>query len=161
MAYEVKYSDLKGDIAKFPIEVVQRMVDLSNEQGRWSEERGIETLQTYVCSAGYGVFRWAETPEGEVFWSKVITGKNFKLFFRRYPSKYCGNIVYIEVDGSNSKLAIDILYRYTNLLSCLGRSNLSGIYYMDVNYTRTTTPRFAMKGTSKYNEIVKNGVKIG
>lgn len=152
MAYEVKYSDLKGTIADFPIEVVQRMVDLSDAQDRWSDERGMDTFQTNAASAGKGGFHWRD---------KVICQKKFDVFFNVYPSKYCGKIVYIETDGSNSKHAIDILYNHTNLRSCLGRSKLSGIYYMEVNQTRKTTPRFAMKGTSKYNEIVKNGVKIG
>lgn len=161
MAYEVKYSDLKGDIADFPIEVVQRMVDLSNGQGRWEDERGMITFQENACSAGPNGLHWSETPEGHGFWRRVIIQKNFKVFFRVYPSKYCDRIIYIEVDGSNSKHAIDVLYRYTDLRSCLGRSKLSGIYYMGVNPARTTKPQFAMKGTSKYNEIVKNGVKIG
>lgn len=161
MAYEVKYSDLKGYIANFPIEIVQRMVDLSNEQGRWEEEVGMQTFQTSACSAGQNGFHWESTPEGHLFWDKVVGSKNFKVFFKMYPSKYCGKIVYVEVDGSGSKSAIDILNNYTNLRSCLGRSKLSGIYYMEVNQTRKTKPRFAMKGTSKYNEIVENGVKIG
>lgn len=161
MAYKVKYSDLKGDIADFPIEIVQRMVDLSNEQGKWTEERGMETFQASASACGYNGFHWTETLEGHDFWEKVIGDKKFKVFFKTYPSKYCGKIVYIESDGSESKSAIDILYHYTNLRSCLGRSKLSGIYYMEVNQTRTTKPRFAMEGTSKYNEIVKSGVKIG
>lgn len=160
MAYEVKYSDLKGDIADFPIEVVQRMVDLSNTQGRWLDERGMATFQTDVCSAGYNGLHWSETPEGHTFWERVIGKKKFNIFFKLYPSKYCGKMVYVEVDGSNSRHAIDILYHYTSLRSCIGRSKLSGIYYMEVNQTRKTKPRFAMKGTSKYDEIVENGTKI-
>lgn len=160
MGYKVKYSDLKGDIASFPIEIVQRMVDSSNAQGRWVDEIGMDTFQSNACSGGLNGFRWSETPEGHTFWEKVIGLKRFRVFFKMYPSKYCGKMVYIEADGSDSRHAVDILYHYTDLRSCLGRSKLSGIYYIEVNQSRKTTPRFAMKGTSKYNEVVENGVKI-
>jgi hypothetical protein len=161
MAYEVRCSDLKGDIADFPIEVVQRMVDLSNEQERWAEELGMVTFQTNVYSSGNNGFNWSQSSEGLDFWHRVIAKKDFKAFFKMYPSKYCGKMIYVESDGSESKSVINTLYHYTNLRSCLGRSKLSGIYYMEVNQAKKTKPRFAMKGTSKYNEIVKNGVKIG
>ena len=65
MAYEVKYSDLIGDIADFPIEVVQRMVDLSHEQRKWDVARGMATFQTNVCSAGYCGFSWGASIEGD------------------------------------------------------------------------------------------------
>lgn len=80
MRYIVKPEDLKGRIADFPIEVVQRMVDCQVEQ---REEADVSIFQTNE----YAVFEWIKSVEGEQFWHGVIMDKKFDLFFQRYPKK--------------------------------------------------------------------------
>ena len=76
--YIVKPEDIKGDIAGFPIEVVQRMVDESASQS-WHE--GVEVFQLDKTNG----FSWGDSREGAGFWVDVIGNKNFDLFFERYP----------------------------------------------------------------------------
>lgn len=81
MNYVVKESDLIGDIEGFPIEVVQKMVDYQNEQGRGNNVR---VFQRQADAAVSG-FVWSETSEGWDFWSDVISLKRFYKFFDLYP----------------------------------------------------------------------------
>lgn len=79
--YKVTEKDLKGELKDFPIEIVQRMVDLQHEQGL--RFLGVGTMQKYRL----GGFFWNKTPEGTDFWHKVIVDKNFDEFFNRYPAQ--------------------------------------------------------------------------
>ena len=78
MNYKVTKEDLIGDIKDFPIEVVQRMVDIQIEQNL---NNCIVLLQ--LCA--YGGFTFGMTKEGWEFWNDVILNKNFDLFFEKYP----------------------------------------------------------------------------
>lgn len=79
--YEVKETDLIGDIKGFPIEVVQMMMVKQHEQGRKSN---ISAFQRDRCS-GYSGFVWSDTAEGSAFWSEVIDYRDFSVFFEKYP----------------------------------------------------------------------------
>lgn len=80
MIYQVKETDLIGDIEGFPIEVVQMMVQ------RQFEQNGIcDVLELQKCSLGG--FTWSKTEEGVSFWSGILESKNFDLFFSRYPKE--------------------------------------------------------------------------
>lgn len=81
--YQVKQKDLKGDIAGFLIEVVQRMVDCQVEQ---SNEANVAAFQRDKgCTCSFKGFDWDKTEEGFNFWLAVINRKNFDLFFEKYP----------------------------------------------------------------------------
>lgn len=82
--YIVKPEDLKGEIADFPIEVVQRMVDCQVEQGNKAD---VSVFQKNKREGAYGGFHWGATIEGYVFWSIITGGKNFDVFFERYPKQ--------------------------------------------------------------------------
>lgn len=158
--YIVQYSDLIGNISEFPIEVVQKMVERSTEQELWSDRLGMTTFQSHIASAGRGGFRWDATIEGHTFWSKVIENKMFNLFFDRYPCKYHCKTIYIETDGTNNKAQLSKIRKYTSVASCCGKSNLNGIYYLDVGEMYRGNIKFAMFGTKRYNDTISSGINI-
>ena len=59
----------------FPEEIQKRMVELS------SSKSIIPFLLDLLASNGQGGFTWANSPEGYIFWGKVITHRKFDLFF--------------------------------------------------------------------------------
>lgn len=76
----VTEQDLKGKIANFPIEVVQKMVDYQEEQKRKADP----SVFADNLLAG---FTWSKTPEGAIWWNDIITHRNFSKFFEKYPRK--------------------------------------------------------------------------
>lgn len=67
MEYIVKQSDLIGDVAKFPIEIVQVMVNRGLEQG-FSLAYTLSRVQRTIIAT----FAWRQTIEGVQFWRKLI-----------------------------------------------------------------------------------------
>lgn len=108
--YQVKPEDLKGDIAGFPIEVVQRMVDYQVEQGN---EANVTVFQNRIqICASAGGFDWVRTEEGREFWGDVIVNLNFDRFFYRYPKSSTNNeqnekVVHYRVKPEDLKGAIE------------------------------------------------------
>lgn len=83
MIYKVKESDLVGEIHGFPIEVVQKMVELQFEQ---TGKCDVELFQKGNCRGkDKGGFAWEFTDEDYDFWDEVIREKHFDLFFQTYP----------------------------------------------------------------------------
>ena len=76
--YKVTKNDLIGQIADFPIEVVQKMVQ------RCGEENEVNIITKLQISRLDG-FIWKNSIEGYDFWNEVIWRKNFNLFFEKYP----------------------------------------------------------------------------
>lgn len=159
--YTVQYSDLIGNISEFPIEIVQKMVERSTEQGKWDDETGMLTFQNHVSSAGTCGFEWNSTPEGHLFWSRIIEGKRFDLFFDLYPCKYIGKTIYVETDGTNNKVQLSKIRNYAGKSACCGESRLKGIYYLDVKEVRRGDLKFAMLGTKRYSDTISSGINIG
>ena len=73
----------KGDIAGFPEEVVEKMLEHQEKQGFKRDFKVFE--QDDHAPASRKGFTWENTVEGKAFWSQVIEDHNFDLFFRRYP----------------------------------------------------------------------------
>lgn len=75
----------KGQLKYFPQEVVEKMLEKQLEQGN---PRDLSVLEDRVYpTKKEGGFDWDATIEGDDFWENVICGKNFSLFFERYPQK--------------------------------------------------------------------------
>lgn len=72
-----------GEIADFPKEVVEKMLERQYEQ---TGKRDVSVFEMYArqgqCGGG---FYWRKTIEGHSFWVSVIEDKNFDTFFERYP----------------------------------------------------------------------------
>lgn len=73
----------KGQIRRFPEEIVNRMLECQVEQGN---PKDISVFE-HNCIAGKCIkgFTWSETKEGQSFWSKIIDHKNFDHFYTIYP----------------------------------------------------------------------------
>ena len=128
----VKQTDLIGDIANFPIEVVQKMVDEQVKQGNKANVKIFQANRNtgFAC----GGFTWNRTDDGDSFWEGVIRNHCFNAFFDRYPkSNPLSHLVYIIQDGS-----IDGDELLTTLVEYGGENydNLEGdsedtLYYID------------------------------
>lgn len=111
--YIVEKSDLIGEIANFPIEVVQKMIEEQVEQGNAPDVQVF--LNDKVAGVEDGGFYWANTNDGENFWYEVIEKGNFDKFFEKYPSKTSSldYLVYIMQDGSiDGDKLIELLESY-------------------------------------------------
>ena len=81
--YGITEKDIKGQIEGFPIGVVVRMMEKQEAQGNTPD---VTVFQKDI-SAGSddGGFAWNNSVDGLNFWNKVIRGRNFDLFFEKYP----------------------------------------------------------------------------
>lgn len=81
---------IKGEIAGFPIEIVQRMVDCQAEQGNKADV-GV-FVKSCCCHQINGGFSWHNTVEKLQFWNRVISHRDFNLFFERYSKQNTSSI---------------------------------------------------------------------
>lgn len=69
----------------YPPEIIELMLRRQEEQGN---PRSIKPFLNEVrASSGAGGFIWNRTLEKDDFWEEVLGGRNFKLFYDRYPKK--------------------------------------------------------------------------
>ncbi len=73
----------KGEIEGFPQEIVERMLDCQVEQGNERDVSVFERVRVEIKL--YGGFDWVSSKEGRGFWTRVIKGENFEVFFKRHP----------------------------------------------------------------------------
>lgn len=131
--FEITKSHLVGKIADFPIEVVERMVyEQINQQ-----QKPNPTVFAIKNFAGHGEggFSWALTEDGYAFWEKVISHKDFDLFFSKYPRKTENkNLVYAVGYHNNGKKVIDTLVEHggVNKLNYTGDCE-EWLYYIEPN----------------------------
>ena len=68
----------------YPPEVIELMLQRQEEQGNpKSIKRFLNRIRASSASGG---FNWGDTREDRNFWNEVLVHKNFKLFYRRYPT---------------------------------------------------------------------------
>ena len=67
-----------GQIADFPIEIVEKMLERQVEQGNPRDVTVFEN-KVYASSRQRG-FTWDITQEGGAFWRDIVYNKNFQLF---------------------------------------------------------------------------------
>lgn len=91
-----------------PVDIQCRMLECQVEQGN-KKDRNV-FIDNMMALVRRGGFDWKETLEGEAFWYSVITWKNYKTFFDKYPKKSLSENAVISVhDNSiseNSLIAI-------------------------------------------------------
>ena len=84
-SFKVSEKDIIGDIAGFPKEVLELMLERQYEQ---TGKINIEVFKDNRISGKPGLgFMWSESKEGYYFWECVIRNKNFDVFFEKYPKK--------------------------------------------------------------------------
>ena len=99
METKVTKRDLVGDLEGFPIEVVEKMLQ---EQYKQFGKKDISIFQNNKRSENG--FVWEYTIEGHDFWRRVISCKEFDVFFELYPK--VSKTVYIRGDVTNAKNVI-------------------------------------------------------
>lgn len=153
---KVVESDIYGAIKGFPLEVVQKMVELTIKEEHTVIEEALKILRNTPCSG----FTWAETAEGNLFWHKVIARHEWWRFYERYPVNLSSPIRYAVVkelcDGCFPEEIVGYLGDYTPLS---GRGKSGDIYfaYPSIGGFRVG---FAIKGSPRYKKIIKDGVKL-
>ena len=75
MNASVTKEDLIGQIANFPLKIVEAMVSNQVRQGNPANVKVFQ--ETVDASFVEGGFSWNKSAEGQFFWSKVINGKQF------------------------------------------------------------------------------------
>jgi hypothetical protein len=75
--------EYKGQLKRFPQEIVKRMLDYQVEQGN---RRNVTIFERDKCDCNKG-FNWSKTKEDSYFWCEVIIREDFNLFFKKYPKK--------------------------------------------------------------------------
>ena len=124
METKITQKDLIGDLKDFPIEVVEKMLQ---KQYKQFGVKDISVFQTNRRSAK-GIV-WEDTIEGHDFWRRVISCKEFDVFFERYP-KVSKN-VYIFGNEQLHENVIKALEKRggVNVTNLIGDGNC--IYYID------------------------------
>ena len=83
--YNLENYTPKGDLQGFPKEIISRMLDCQEEQGN---PRDISVFEKQRDEGkNKRGFTWENTKEGNMFWSNVLTNKDFGIFFRKYPKQ--------------------------------------------------------------------------
>lgn len=78
----VEQSDLVGRLERFPIEVVQKML---NEQVRQGNKADVVVFQKRLYAARVsGGFDWERSFMGLKFWRDVLIKERFDIFFQKY-----------------------------------------------------------------------------
>lgn len=73
----------KGDLHGFPLEIIDKMIERQVEQGNTPD---VSVFESYRYDGSYG-FSWFKTQERHSFWRSVIEGRNFDVFFEKYPKQ--------------------------------------------------------------------------
>lgn len=147
--FKVEQSDLVGGIKNFPIEVIEKMIE---EQVRQGNLPNVEVFQENATSnVKHGGFDWYKSDDGSLFWTKIIEGVNFELFFERYPKK--AKLVYIVGDSEIGMDIIKTLEKYggINQHGYKGNEN-ECVYYIDPNSNFIETCYF--KNSPKLWEVL-------
>lgn len=154
MRYIVKQSDLIGCVAKFPIEIVQTMVDRGLEQDS-RLDFVLRIMQTEVIAT----FGWSQTIEGVSFWRRVILEHRWDGFYARYPDLFGDKIRYAIVKDGCSGIP-ECIWSYTGPDHGFAEKSKPGDIYFVENINGVVRVSFAIKNSPRYRRVIANGTKI-
>ena len=141
--YKVVNEDLVGELGEFPLAIVQKMIERQVMQGNSANVKVFQADPTAVRLDGG--FEWEDSPEGWVFWSNVIGGMEFNVFFERYPES---NRVYIVADREAAENVIKTLEKYGGI----NTNNYSGYDFGAIYYIEPRTNIIQICDTSSGHE---------
>lgn len=147
---EITKKDLVGQIANFPLEVVERMV--YEQVNQFIKPDPAVFAKSKTAAAGQGGFTWSETKDGHNFWYCVIRLNDFDSFFKRYPKKYMEDSS--KNTNSNLVYAIGVLGNGEGVIEALeshGGINARGHYGDEPTYLYYIDPE------TNYIEICGEG----
>lgn len=154
MKYIVKKEDIRGEIAGYPIEIIQAAVDRGVEQGRNANQ----VIQSLQISIGSG-FSWADTPEGSRFWSHIMYRHKFNIFFQRYPREFVNGVHYFIID-IGSEYWVDVAKTFLGEYPRFAFKGHSGDLFYIVKYSNNVATGFALKDSPRYRWAIENGTEI-
>jgi hypothetical protein len=158
---EITKKDLVGEIANFPLEVVERMVFEQIKQGHKPNPAVFAKKKS--ASDYENGFTWSKTYDGHRFWEEVIRLNDFDSFFKRYPKKYMedssqtpdSNLVYAIGVMGNGKKVIEALESH-------GGINIRGHYGDEPTYLYYIDPEtnyIEICGENDYNKPLRKVLK--
>lgn len=101
-ANAVTEADLQGEIAGFPLHVVQTMCDEQVRQGRPFNPSVFSAHK--IASKREGGFNWADTEKGRDFWHEIIHCRNFDLIPSPKAHPHAGLMMkYAEIAQTTDK----------------------------------------------------------
>ena len=154
MKYVVKKEDIRGEIAGYPIEIIQAAVDRGVEQG--GDANGV--IRSLQVTRGGG-FTWSGTPEGVRFWRHVMYEHKFDIFFQRYPREFTDGVHYFVIDkGCN--YWINIAKTFLGKLPRFAFKGCSGDIFYITKHGGNTTTGFALKDSPRYRWAIEYGTEI-
>lgn len=153
---KINKDDIRGAIEGFPLEVVQKMIDLTIKE----EHTDVEGALKILCKTPWSGFTWSKTDEGNLFWYKVIDSHEWWRFYERYPVNLSSPIRYAVVKESSDGCFPEEIAGYLGeTIELSGRGKSGDIYfaYPDVNGFKIG---FAIKDSPRYRKIIKNGIEL-
>lgn len=152
---KINKDDIHGAIKNFPLEVVQKMVELTIKEEHTNAEGALEIL----CKTPWSGFTWEETDEGHLFWYKVIDHHEWWRFYERYPVNLSTLIRYAVVKEDSDGFPKEIAGYLGDATELSGRGRRGDIYfaYPSINGFKVG---FAIKDSPRYKRIIKDGVKL-
>lgn len=156
--YTVKAADLTGEIAGFPIEIVQKMVEHQYAQ---CNRCCVEIFQAAANKTHLGGgFTWVSTPEGQDFWSAIIDRRNFDVFFEKYPRRKKLAIYVVNGDETNLRESVYSIFRYSEDLSRFAfKAKAGDVYFCDYEKFKDYKVRFALAGTPIAKDVIARSEK--
>lgn len=154
MKYIVKREDIRGEIAGYPIEIIQAAVDRGVEQGRDAQQI-IRSLQLSIS----GGFSWADTPEGSRFWSHIMCRRKFNIFSQRYPRELGDGVHYFVIDDGR-RFWVDVAKTFLGERPRFAFMGRNGDLLYIVKHGNSTTTGFALKDSPRYRWAIENGTEI-
>lgn len=152
MVYIVKQSDIIGDVAKFPIEIVQMIVNRGLEQNS-DLDFVLRSMQENIIAT----FAWRDTIEGTPFWREVIIEHRWNGFYERYPELFGDKIRYAVVRYSGMP---ECIWSYAGKDHGFAEKSKAGDIYFAENVDGKVKVRFAIKDSPRYKRVIANGTKI-
>lgn len=152
---KVNKSDIYGAIEGFPLEVVQKMIDLTIKE----EHTDVEGALKILCKTPWNGFTWTKTDEGSYFWYKVVGHHEWWRFFKRYPVNLLSPIRYAVVKECNDGFPEEIVGCLGGSTQLSGKGKSGDIYFIFPSIDGFRVG-FAIKGSPRYKRIIKNGIEL-
>lgn len=153
---KINKDDVYGEIKGFPLEVVQKMVELTMKEWHICPEEALKILR----KASWNGFTWSETDEGNDFWYKVIGKHEWWRFYTRYPVNLSTPIRYAVVKESSDGCFPEEIAGYLgDVIQLSGKGKSGDIYfvYPSIDGFRVG---FAIKDSPRYKRIIKEGIEL-
>lgn len=153
---KISKDDIYGAIEGYPLEVVQKMVELTIKDELTDIEEALKILRRTPWNG----FTWAETDEGNNFWYKVIDRHEWWRFYERYPASLSSPIRYAVVKESRDGGFPEEIAGYLRDDTQLSGKGKSGDIYFVRPEIYGFSAGFAIKGSPRYKRIIKDGIEL-